>query len=135
MSQPVIAVISVLITMGILDAVWLTTMTSRLYRREMPELLLATPMWAPAILFYLLYAAGVVVLVVLPSLERDYTLLRVAGTGALLGLVAYGTYDLTNHATIRGWSPVVTAVDLAWGTILTAVVATVAVLIARRFAA
>lgn len=134
MSQPVVAVISVLVTMGILDAIWLTTMTARLYRREMPELLLATPMWAPAILFYLLYAAGVVMLVVLPALERDFTLLRVAGTGALLGLVAYGTYDLTNHATIRGWSPIVTAVDLAWGTTLTAVVATVAVLIARRFA-
>lgn len=134
MSQPVVAVISVLVTMGILDAIWLTTMTSRLYRREMPELLLPTPMWAPAILFYLLYAAGVVVLVVLPALERDDTLLRVAATGALLGLVAYGTYDLTNHATIRGWSPVVTAVDLAWGATLTAIVATVAVLIARRLA-
>ena len=134
MSQPVVAVISVLVTMGILDAIWLTTMTARLYRREMPELLLATPMWPPAILFYLLYAVGVLVLVVLPALERDYALLRVAGTGALLGLVAYGTYDLTNHATLRGWSPVVTVVDLAWGTTLTAVVATVAVIIARRFA-
>ncbi|MDA0302095.1 MAG: DUF2177 family protein [Chloroflexi bacterium] len=134
MSQPVVAVISVLVTMGILDAIWLTTMTARLYRREMPELLLATPMWPPAILFYLLYAVGVLVLVVLPALERDYALLRVAGTGALLGLVAYGTYDLTNHATLRGWSPVVTVVDLAWGTPLSAVVATVAVIIARRFA-
>lgn len=135
MSQPVIATITVLVTMGVLDAVWLTTMTERLYRRQMPDLLLATPQWLPAIAFYVLYAAGVVVLVVLPALEREHTVLRTAATGALFGLVAYGTYDLTNHATVRGWSPVVTLVDLAWGTTLTAVVATVALLVARRFGA
>jgi len=134
MSQPVVAAITILVTMGFLDAIWLGTMTQRLYRAQMPELLLPAPQWVPAIAFYLLYAVGVLVLVVLPALERDWTLARVAGTGALLGLVAYGTYDLTNHATIRGWSPVVTMVDLAWGTTLTAVVATVAIVIARRFA-
>jgi uncharacterized membrane protein len=134
MSQPFVALIAVLVSMGILDALWLTTMTERLYRRQMPELLLATPMWVPAILFYLVYAVAVTFLVVLPALERGDSLLRVVLTGALLGLAAYGTYDLTNHATIRGWSPVVTMVDLAWGTTLTAVVAALAVLVVRRFA-
>lgn len=134
MSQPVVAAITILVTMGILDAIWLGTMTQRLYRAQMPELLLPAPQWIPAMAFYVLYAIGVLVLVVLPALERDWTLARAAGTGALLGLVAYGTYDLTNHATIRGWSPVVTMVDLAWGTTLTAVVVTVAIVIARRFA-
>jgi uncharacterized membrane protein len=134
MSQPVVAAITILVTMGILDAIWLGTMTQRLYRAQMPELLLPAPQWVPAMAFYVLYAIGVLVLVVLPALERDWTLARAAGTGALLGLVAYGTYDLTNHATIRGWSPVVTMVDLAWGTTLTAVVVTVAIVIARRFA-
>lgn len=135
MSQPVVATITVLVTMGILDAVWLTTMTARLYRRQMPDLLLAAPQWAPALAFYVLYAAGVVILVVLPALERDHTVLRTAAMAALLGMVAYGTYDLTNHATVRGWSPVVTLVDLAWGTTLTAVVATVSLIAARRFGA
>ena len=134
MSQPIVAVIAVLASMGLLDAIWLTTMTERLYRRQMPELLLPSPLWVPAILFYVIYAAAVTVLVVLPSLERGDSLVRVLGMGALLGFAAYGTYDLTNHATMRGWSPVVTVVDLAWGTTLTAVVATAAVVIARRFA-
>ncbi|MEI7924884.1 MAG: DUF2177 family protein [Chloroflexota bacterium] len=134
MSQPFVALLAVLVSMGILDAVWLTTMTERLYRRQMPELLLATPMWVPAIAFYLIYAAAVTHLIVLPAIDRGDSLLRVVAAGALLGLAAYGTYDLTNHATIRGWSPVVTIVDLAWGTTLTAVVAAVAVLVTRRFA-
>ena len=134
MSQPFVALLAVLVSMGILDAVWLTTMTERLYRRQMPELLLATPMWVPAIAFYLIYAAAVTHLVVLPAIDRGDSILRVILTGALLGVAAYGTYDLTNHATVRGWSPIVTVVDLAWGTTLTAVVAAVAVLVARRFA-
>ena len=133
MGQPFVALLAVLLSMGILDAIWLTTMTERLYRRQMPDLLLATPQWVPAILFYLVYAAAVTHLVVLPALERGDSSLRVVITGALLGLAAYGTYDLTNHATIRGWSPVVTIVDLAWGTTLTALVSIVAVLVARRF--
>jgi uncharacterized membrane protein len=132
MGQTTTAVVATLLSMGLLDAIWLATMTSRLYRREMPSLLLATPAWAPAIAFYLLYAVGVVLLVVRPALDGEWAVARVAGTGALLGLVAYGTYDLTNQATLRGWSTLVTAVDIAWGATLTAVVATVAVTAARR---
>jgi len=133
MSQPLIAVATVLVSMGILDALWLFTMTTRLYRREMPDLLLPAPSWPPALLFYLLYAAGVVVLVVLPALAQQHSLLRAALTGALLGVVAYGTYDLTNQATVRGWSSTVTVVDMVWGGTLTAIVVTIAVLVARRF--
>jgi uncharacterized membrane protein len=133
MGQTTTAVLATLLSMGVLDAIWLSTMTSRLYRREMPTLLLETPAWAPAVAFYLLYAVGVVLLVVRPALDGDWTVVRVVGTGALLGLAAYGTYDLTNQATLRGWSTLVTVVDLTWGATLTAVVATVAVAAARRF--
>lgn len=132
MGQTTTAVVATLLSMGVLDAVWLSTMTSRLYRKEMPALLLDTPAWAPAVTFYLLYAVGVVLLVVRPALDSDWTTGRVAGTGALLGLVAYGTYDLTNQATLRGWSTLVTLVDLTWGATLTAIVATIAVAAARR---
>ncbi len=133
MGQTATAVVTTLLSMGVLDAIWLSTMTSRLYRREMPALLLETPAWAPAVAFYLLYAVGVVLLVVRPALDGDWTLGRVVGTGALLGLVAYGTYDLTNQATLRGWSTLVTVVDMTWGATLTAIVATIAVAAARRF--
>jgi uncharacterized membrane protein len=132
MNQTTVAVVATLLSMGVLDAIWLSTMTSRLYRRELPSLLLDTPNWAPAVAFYLLYAVGVVVLVVLPALDRDQPLLRAMALGALLGLVAYGTYDLTNQATLRGWSWVVTSVDMAWGAALTSVVVGLAVTAARR---
>ena len=133
MPRTAVAVIATLLSMGALDAIWLGTMTSRLYRKQLSGLLLDTPSWAPALAFYLLYAVGVVVLLVRPALEGEWPLGRVVAVGALLGLVAYGTYDLTNQATVRGWSVIVTAVDMAWGASLTAVVATIAVTAARRF--
>ncbi|MSQ29772.1 MAG: DUF2177 family protein, partial [Dehalococcoidia bacterium] len=95
MPRTAAAVIATLLSMGVLDAIWLTTMTTRLYRKQLSGLLLDTPSWAPAIAFYLLYAVGVMVLIVRPALDGEWSLGRVVAVGALLGLVAYGTYDLT----------------------------------------
>ncbi len=131
MSEEAIAAVAILAVMGAGDAVWLPAMTERFYRQELSGLLAETPRWAPAIAFYLLYAAAAFVLVVLPALDDDHPLGRVAATGSLLGLAAYGTYDLTNLATVRGWSAKVTAVDMAWGAFLTAASATFAVWVAR----
>lgn len=132
MSRELVAAVSLLITMGVLDAVWLATMTSRLYRAQLGELLLPAPQWLPALAFYVLYAVGAMLLVALPALREDWTLARAATMAALLGLVAYGTYDLTNAATIRGWSNVVTLVDMVWGASLTATSVVIAVAVARR---
>ncbi len=134
MSEITIATATVLITMGIADAVWLVTMTERFYRPALPGLLREAPAWVPAIGFYLLYAAGVVVLVVSPALEHDLGIVHTAATGAILGVVAYGTYDLTNQATVRGWAARVTIVDIAWGGTLTAAVAALSVAVARELA-
>ncbi len=131
MSATIVATVTTLGIMGALDALWLTTMAPRLYRREIGDLLLDTPRWPPALAFYVLYAAGALVLVILPAIHEDWGSPRVLLTAAVLGLVAYGTYDLTNLATVRGWSALVTAVDMAWGAALTAVTASAAVLIAR----
>ena len=106
-----------------LDAIWLTLTAKPLYKAQLGDLLLPKFSMAPAAAFYLLYVVGVVVLVVLPALTArswEFALTR----GALLGLVAYATYDLTNQATLRGWSPVITFADLCWGTTLTATAAT-----------
>lgn len=132
MSRELVAAVSLLITMGVLDAVWLATMTSRLYRAQLGELLLPAPQWLPALAFYVLYAVGAMLLVALPALREDWTLARAAMMAALLGLVAYGTYDLTNAATIRGWSNAVTLVDMVWGASLTATSVVIAVAVARR---
>jgi uncharacterized membrane protein len=75
-----------------------------------------------AIIFYLIYIAGILVLAVLPALEKG-NILYAVGYGGLLGLVAYSTYDLSNFSTIKGWPLSVTLLDLFWGIILTGTVA------------
>ncbi len=101
-----------------LDAVWLTTMADRLYRPALGKLMLDRFDVAPAVAFYAIYLVGVLVFAVRPGLEsgRWSTAL---GLGALLGLVAYATYDLTNQATLRDWPWRVTIADLCWGTVVT----------------
>ncbi|QIB36142.1 DUF2177 family protein [Ancylobacter pratisalsi] len=113
-----------------IDAVWLGLMTSRLYRPRLGDMLAETPNLAPAVLFYLIYVGGIVVFAVQPALAsgRWTTALLF---GALLGLVAYSTYDLTNQATLRQWSTLVTAADMIWGTVLTGVSATAGMLITQ----
>lgn len=113
-----------------IDAVWLGLMANRLYRPLIGELMADDINLPPAILFYLLYVAGVVVFAVQPALSsgRWTTALML---GAFFGLVAYGTYDLTNQATLRHWPVLITVADLAWGTVLTAVSATAGMLITR----
>lgn len=106
-----------------LDALWLSRVALGMYRAEIGDLLLERPNLAVAGLFYLLFVVGVVVLAVLPAVETGEWL-RALLYGAVLGLVAYGTYDITNLSTLRGWSGLVTVADLAWGTALTAVSAT-----------
>lgn len=101
------------------DAVWLGIVARAFYRRQLGELLRPDVRWGAAVAFYLLFVAGLLVLAVAPALERQ-SLARAAGLGALFGLVAYATYDLTNLATLRGFPVVVAVVDLVWGTALAA---------------
>ncbi len=115
-----------------LDAVWLTLTAAPLYHAQLGAMLLPTFRAGPAIAFYLLYGVGLVAFAGAPALAAGswrFALTR----GGLLGLVAYATYDLTNQATLRGWSEVVTLADLAWGTTLSATAATLGYLITRRF--
>ena len=114
-----------------LDFIWLSTMGKGFYQRELGSLLLSNPNLIIAGLFYLAYLVGVVVLVSGPA-EGD--IVKAAAMGAVLGFVAYGTYDLTNLSTIQGFTPAVAAVDMAWGTALTAASAAGGVWISRFFA-
>ncbi|WP_439573210.1 DUF2177 family protein [Phreatobacter sp.] len=120
MSQFAVAYAATAVTFLAIDFVWLSLMASRLYRPQLGNLLLDQPNLVVAGLFYLVYAAGIVVLVVLPAFGSR-SLLMALGLGALLGLVAYGTYDITNLATLKGWSVTVTIVDMLWGMTITAV--------------
>jgi uncharacterized membrane protein len=113
-----------------LDACWLTLMADRLYRPAIGALMLERFSSGPAAAFYAIYMAGVVVFAVLPALAgRGWP--SALGSGALLGLVAYATYDLTNQATLKGWPWQVTLADLAWGTFATALASALACLVCR----
>lgn len=113
-----------------IDAIWLSIMAKQVYRPLMGEIMLDGFKTVPAVLFYLIYIMGVVVFAIAPALATDrWTTATVYG--ALLGLVAYATYDLTNHATLRNWPVAVTIADIFWGTFLTAVAATAGFFITR----
>ena len=105
-----------------IDSVWLSQMTARFYRPAMGELFADKPRLTAAAAFYLLYVTGVFALAVLPAF-RDGNILRAAILGAAIGLMAYGTYDLTNHATLKQWPLRLTLVDMTWGTALTSLAA------------
>lgn len=133
MKQLLIAYFSTLLSMLAIDGVWLSTMMNRFYKPRMGELLAKNASYAPAVVFYLLYAFGVLFLVIQPALKNGSPLWQTFLYGALLGLMAYGTYDLTNQATLKNWPTSLTVVDLFWGSLLTGTVSVLAVLIARWF--
>ena len=111
------------LTFAAIDAVWLTTMTDRLYKPVLGPILADKPDMKAAVAFYLISIAGTVFLAIDPAL-REGSWTRAALNGAVLGFVAYATYDLTNQATLNVWSMKLTLIDLAWGTVLTTVSAT-----------
>lgn len=108
----------------ILDSFWLSIISPGLYQQQIGHLLATQVNWAAAVLFYLLFIAGLVVFAVKPSLQQDSwkSALR---TGAFFGLVCYATYDLTNHATMRDWPLMITAIDLLWGTFICGMTTTI----------
>ena len=100
-----------------IDMVWLGLVARGFYQKHLGYLLRATPNWSAAIVFYLLFVLGLLVFVVVPSLQAGSTK-KVLMLGALFGLITYATYDLTNMATVKDWPWIVTVVDLLWGGIL-----------------
>jgi uncharacterized membrane protein len=108
------------LTFAAIDAVWLTTMTNRLYKPILAPILAEKPDMKAAVAFYLIYIFGIVFFAIEPAL-REGSWQRAAINGAVLGFVAYATYDLTNQATLNVWSTKLTLIDLCWGTTLTTV--------------
>lgn len=118
--------------MGIIDAVWLSVIANKFYKSQLGPLLLDKPNMVSAIVFYVIFVVGIVVFAVMPAIQAgDWKV--ATGLGALLGLVTYATYDLTNHATLKGFPLTVVIVDLIWGVALTATVATLTYLVVSRW--
>ncbi|HDT13414.1 MAG TPA: DUF2177 family protein [Candidatus Aminicenantes bacterium] len=127
------SIVLYLVTLAIffaVDMVWLGVVAKNFYRRHLGHLMSSKVVWPAAILFYLLFIAGLVVFAVRPAVLAGAPVKGLL-LGAFLGLIAYATYDLTNQATIKDWPFVVTAVDLVWGTALGGVVAWLSALAGR----
>jgi uncharacterized membrane protein len=112
------------VTMLLLDGLWLGVVARSWYASGIGHLMAAEPRFGVAAVFYALYPLGLLVLGVMPH-AREPGLAAAAVSGALLGLLAYGTYDLTNLATLRDWPLRLSLIDMAWGCLLSTV-ATVA---------
>jgi uncharacterized membrane protein len=103
-----------------IDVIWLSLSVSYFYQPQIGELLRDSPLILPAVLFYLIYPVGVVVLVIMPKLHTG-SFSSILLNGLVFGVVAYGTYNLTNMAALKGWSVNVVIVDMIWGGVLTGV--------------
>jgi uncharacterized membrane protein len=115
-------VLRYLVTTGIfllIDAIWLGLVAPKLYKANIGHLMTEKPNFIAAGVFYLLYIAALLFFVIDPALIKA-SVWQAVWTGAFLGLVMYATYDLTNLATLRNWPLKITAIDLAWGTFITA---------------
>ena len=105
-----------------IDIVWLGVVAKSFYNKQLGSLLAPNVNWAAAGTFYLLYIFGIIYFAVLPGLDKS-SLKTTLINGALLGLLAYATYDLSNLATLKNWPFTVVVVDIVWGIILTSTVA------------
>lgn|GEM_PF-74251 len=116
----------------VIDIIWLSLVAKNFYADQIGFLMKSNVNWVAAIVFYLLFVAGLIFFVISPALDKQswsYALMA----GAFFGLLAYATYDLTNLATIKDWPLLVTGVDLVWGMVLSGSVSVLSFLIYSRF--
>lgn len=115
----------------VLDFIWVGMFAKEFYQQEIGFLLASSVYWPAALLFYIFYSIALIIFVLEPAL-RTRSVKRALVLGALFGFTAYMTYDLTSLATTRDWSFAVTVVDIAWGTVMTALVSISAYLIGSK---
>jgi len=108
-----------LVIFFLVDIVWLGVISKKLYKEYLGHLMAPNVNWAAALIFYFLFIAGLVFFVIMPAIEKG-DLMYAITVGAFFGLITYGTYDLTNLATLRDWPLTITVIDLIWGTFLNA---------------
>jgi uncharacterized membrane protein len=114
-----------------IDMTWLVLVAKKFYQEQIGFLMRPDINWFAAIIFYLLFIAGLVTFVISPAVEKHSWVSAVL-YGALFGLITYATYDLTNLATLKDWPLTVTIVDLVWGTVLAASISGITYFIAGK---
>jgi uncharacterized membrane protein len=129
--QLVVAYLAAAVTMFIVDIVWLGVIATSFYRDQLGPLMADQINWTAGLAFYALYILGLVIFVIQPAINAG-SVKQALAYGLLFGLVAYGTYDLTNLATMKGFPWKLALVDMSWGAVLTAITAAVGTAIALR---
>lgn len=114
-----------------IDMVWLVLVAKKFYSQHLGYIMRPDVGWAAAIIFYLLFIAGLVTFVISPAVEKQ-SWLHALIFGAFFGLITYSTYDLTNLATLKDWPLIVTIIDLIWGMVLSASISVITYYIAGR---
>ena len=116
----------------IIDVLWLSITVKSLYKPALGVLLKDKPvMWA-AVLFYIIYMIGLTLIILKPALAND-SILQAFWTGVVFGVVAYGTYNLTNMATVKNWSASIVWIDMLWGGFLTGFSSAVGIYLTKVF--
>lgn len=113
----------------LVDLLWLGIVARKVYKKYLGYIMAEKVRWVPALIFYVIFIAGLVYFALLPVTVWHQALL----SGALFGFIAYATYDLTNLSTLKGWPIQITIIDLVWGTFLGASVSTLTFLIISLF--
>ena len=132
MKNYLIAYGAAIVAFLIIDGIWLGLVAKNFYANNLGDLLRKDFLVLPGVIFYLMFTLGLVFLAVRPG-QPDISLVNIALHGAVVGLLAYGTYDLTNLSTLRGWPPILSIVDMAWGTVLSASVSLSSAICVRYF--
>ncbi len=132
MTKHIITYMATLVVFVAIDMVWLVWLARATYVAEMGELMRKQPNIVAAVAFYLLYAAGLMFFAVNPGLKAG-SMMQAVLLGGALGLVAYGTYDLTNLSVLNGFGVKIALIDLVWGTFLSAITAGLIVAVMRKF--
>jgi uncharacterized membrane protein len=115
----------------VIDMAWLVLVAKKFYQQQIGFLMKPDINWLAAIIFYLLFIAGLVLFVISPAVEK-HSWVHALIFGALFGLISYATYDLTNLATLKDWPVIVTVVDLIWGTLLASAISVITYLISTK---
>jgi uncharacterized membrane protein len=115
-----------------IDALWLGLVAPKFYKAQIGHLMAEKPNLIAALVFYLIFIAGLVYFVLLPAITNDSWVTAFAN-GALFGFVTYATYDLTNYATLKNWPITMVIVDLTWGLVLSTSVSLISYFIIQLF--
>lgn len=131
MTKIVITYLVTLVTFVAIDLVWLGWLARATYMAELGDLLRKQPNLVAAVIFYAVYAAGLMFFAVWPGLKSG-SIVQTIGLAAALGFVAYGTYDLTNLSVVNGFSVKIAVIDLLWGTCVSAMASAATFLIVSK---